>query len=139
MRINRIAASAAAVSLLVAVPAVAVAKVKNGAYVGTPSPEFQFIVKGSKINGVSVPCVAANGQILSTASVSKKIKVSSKGKFSFKGGVTLVFDSPTKYTVSLKGKISGKKGSAKLKILTPGTNCTAQTFKFKYYGSGQGG
>jgi hypothetical protein len=139
MRTHHIAACAAASSLLLVVPAVAVAKVKSGAYASTPSPDFSFIVKGSKITGFALPCFGANGQILSTASVSKKVKISSKGKFSFKGGVQLVFDSTTKYTVSLKGQFHGKKGSAKLKILTPGSNCTAHTFKFKYYGSGQGG
>jgi hypothetical protein len=133
MRITRIVATAAVLSIA-AVPAAAIAKPKSGAWVGTPSPEFQFILKGSKISAIAIPCIGASGQVYSTSTLNKKVKVSSAGKFTLKGNIT----ADSTVSVTVKGKISGKKGTAKLTVNTAGSACTAQTFKFKYYGN-QGG
>lgn len=132
MLTSRVAACVAAVSVVSAVPvATALAKKpKAGVYgLGKPS-DFQLQVKGSKIILLQTPC-ADNG---STTSVSKKIKISKTGKFSYKGPISFSGGSATG---TIKGKFSGKKVKASIKYDAPGgcLNYTSMTAKF----AGQGG
>jgi hypothetical protein len=122
---------------LLALPAVALAKVKRGTYIDTTTQDsIQTNAAATSIKALTIPCVGANASGGgSNQLINKPIKISAAGTFSFSGKSTLKGSfGDSIITLKITGKISGN--YAKGTISYPGASpkCTGRTFKAKYYG-----
>ena len=122
----------AAFALLV--PAVALAGVKRGYYIEVSSQTYiQTNKAATSIKSFTFPCVI-DGQQQGGSVITKGIKISSTGAFSFTGKTTLRTGSNSVISVKITGKIANNKATGKIDYRTDGVSCADRSFSAKYYG-----
>jgi hypothetical protein len=120
--------------VVLAAPAVAVAKVKRGYYIEVKSQTYiQTNAAATSIKSFSFPCLI-DGQQQGGNAITKGIKISKAGAFSFSGKSTLRTTGNTVISVKVTGKFSGTKATGKIKYLTDGVTCADRSFSAKYFG-----
>lgn len=122
----------AAFALLV--PAVALAGVKRGYYIEVSSQTYiQTNKAATSIKSFNFPCVV-DGQQQGGNVISKGLKISSTGAFSFSGKSTLRGTSNSVISVKVTGKYVNGKIKGTIKYLTEGVGCADRSYSAKYYG-----
>jgi hypothetical protein len=122
-----------AVALLV--PAVALASIKHGYYIEIKSQTYiQTNAAGTSIKSFNFPCMV-NGTQNGGNNITKGIKVSSTGSFSYKGKSTLQSSSNSVISVAIAGKYTNGKLKGTIKYKTDGVGCADRSFSAKYYGT----
>lgn len=123
----------AAVALLV--PAVALGAIKHGYYIEVKSQTYIVTNNaGTSIKSFNFPCLV-NGSQSGGNNITKGIKISSTGAFSYKGKSTLQSSSNSVISVSIKGKYTGGKLKGTIKYTSGGVSCADRSFSAKYYGT----
>jgi len=137
----RLTALAVLVVLAAALPAVVLAAQPKGGYYIDPELQVYVIVKGdpAHVKSFQGPCLVTpdgggapsqqGGYILK-----KKLKISKKGKFSYRGKVTLQGLSESRIKVKIAGKFKKGKAKGTVTFLDKDTACEKTTFTGKYYG-----
>jgi hypothetical protein len=115
------------------VPAVALAGVKRGTYI-EPSSQTYIVTNAAatSIKTFQFPCLGGAQQ--GTNIISKVLKISKTGAFSFKGKSTLRTDFPKVISVKISGKYVNGKIKGKVQYLTADTGCKDRSYSAKYYG-----
>jgi hypothetical protein len=122
----------AAFALLV--PAVALAGVKRGYYIEVKTQTYiQTNVAGTSIKSFNFPCIV-NGTQQGGNNITKGIKISKSGSFSYKGKSTLQSSSNSVISVAIDGKYVNGKLKGTIKYKTAGVGCADRSFSAKYYG-----
>jgi hypothetical protein len=122
-----------AVALLA--PAVALASIKHGYYIEVKSQTYiQTNTAGTSIKSFNFPCMV-NGTQNGGNNITKGIKISSTGSFSYKGKSTLQSSSNSVISVAIAGKYTGGKLKGTIKYTTAGVGCADRSFSAKYYGT----
>lgn len=122
----------AAFALLV--PAVALAGVKRGYYIEVSSQTYlQTNKAATSIKSFNFPCVV-DGQQQGGNVISKGLKISSTGAFSFTGKSTLRSSGNSVISVKVTGKYVNGKIKGTIKYLTEGVACADRSYSAKYYG-----
>ena len=116
------------------VPAVALAGVKRGYYIEVSSQTYiQTNKAATSIKSFNFPCVI-DGTQSGGSVITKGIKISSTGAFSFNGKTTLRSRSNSVISVKITGKYVNGKLKGTIKYLTDGVSCADRSFSAKYYG-----
>jgi hypothetical protein len=117
------------------VPAVALAAIKHGYYIEVKSQTYiQTNSAGTSIKSFNFPCMV-DGTQQGGNNISKGIKISSTGSFSYKGKSTLQSSSNSVISVAIAGKYTGGKLKGTIKYKTDGVACADRSFSAKYYGT----
>ena len=116
------------------VPAVALAGVKRGYYIEVSSQTYiQTNKAATSIKSFSFPCLI-DGQQQGGSNITKGLKLSSTGAFSYSGKTTLRSLSNTVISVKITGKYVNGKLKGTIKYLTDGVTCADRSYSAKYYG-----
>jgi hypothetical protein len=116
------------------VPAVALAGVKRGYYIEVSSQTYiQTNKAATSIKSFSFPCLI-DGSQQGGSNITKGLKLSSTGAFSYSGKTTLRSLSNTVISVKITGKYVNGKLKGTIKYLTDGVNCADRSYSAKYYG-----
>ncbi|MET0604765.1 MAG: hypothetical protein ABW167_22485 [Baekduia sp.] len=116
------------------VPAVAFAGIKRGYYIEVSSQTYiQTNVAATSIKSFNFPCMV-DGQQQGGNAITKGIKISSTGAFSYSGKSTLRSSSNTVISVKVTGKYVNGKVKGTIKYLTEGVGCADRSYSAKYYG-----
>jgi hypothetical protein len=119
---------------LLAVPAIALAKVKRGYYIDVKSQTYiQTNKAATSIKSFTLPCLVG-GEQQGGNSLTKPIRLSKSGAFTFKGKSTLRAISDAVVTIKVTGRISGNSAKGKVQYLSDGVSCEDRSFTAKYYG-----
>jgi hypothetical protein len=115
-------------------PAVALAGVKRGYYIEVSSQTYiQTNKAATSIKSFSFPCLI-DGQQQGGSAITKGLKLSSTGAFSYSGKTTLRGLSNSVISVKITGKHVNGKLKGTIKYLTEGVNCADRSYSAKYYG-----
>ncbi len=116
------------------VPAVALAGVKRGYYIEVSSQTYiQTNAAATSIKSFNFPCLV-NGTQQGGNAITKGMKISSKGAFSYNGKSTLRSSSNAVISVKITGKYVNGKVKGTIKYLTDGVACADRSYSAKYYG-----
>ena len=119
---------------VLALPAIADAAIKHGYYIDVKSGTYiQTNNAGTSIKSFTAPCFngrKSSGQI----AVTRKLKISSSGSFSYTGKTTLSANTNSVIDVKVTGKLSSGKLKGKVVVTTKGT-CDIKSYSAKYYGT----
>jgi hypothetical protein len=116
------------------VPAVALAGVKRGYYIEAKSQTYiQTNNAATSIKSFQFPCLVG-GEQQGANIITKGLKLSSTGAFSYKGKSTLQSTGKSVISVSIAGKYVDGKIKGTIKYLTPGVGCADRAYSAKYYG-----
>ena len=116
------------------VPAVALAGVKRGYYIEVKSQTYiQTNVAATSIKSFNFPCLV-DGQQQGGSNITKGLKLSSTGAFSYNGKTTLRSLSNSVISVKITGKYVNGKLKGTIKYLTDGVGCADRSYSAKYYG-----
>jgi hypothetical protein len=122
----------AAFALLI--PAVALAGIKRGYYIEVSSQTYiQTNKAATSIKSFNFPCII-DGQQQGGNALTKGLKISSTGAFSFSGKSTLRGSSNSVISVKVTGKYVNGKVKGTIKYLTEGVACADRSYSAKYYG-----
>jgi hypothetical protein len=125
--------AAGALLILLAVPAIALAKVKRGTYIEVKTQTYIVTnASATKIKSLNIACIA-NGQQYGGNLIAKSVKIS-KGKFSFQGKSTLHGTSNSVINIKVTGTFGKDKITGKVTYLDATTGCTSRSYSAKYYG-----
>jgi hypothetical protein len=117
------------------VPAVAFAGIKHGYYIEVKSQTYIVTNNaGTSIKSFNFPCLV-NGSQQGGNNITKGIKISSTGSFSYKGKSTLQSSSNSVISVSITGKYVSGKLKGTIKYTSDGVGCANRDFSAKYYGT----
>ena len=116
------------------VPAVALAGVKRGYYIEVSSQTYiQTNKAATSIKSFNFPCMV-DGQQQGGSNITKGIKLSSTGAFSYSGKTTLRSLSNSVISVKITGKYVNGKLKGTIKYVTDGVGCADRSYSAKYYG-----
>ena len=116
------------------VPAVALAGVKRGYYIEVSSQTYiQTNKAATSIKSFNFPCLV-DGQQQGGSTITKGLKLSSTGAFSYSGKTTLRSLSNSVISVKITGKYVNGKLKGTIKYLTDGVTCADRSYSAKYYG-----
>jgi len=116
------------------VPAVALAGVKRGYYIEVKSQTYiQTNAAATSIKSFNFPCLV-DGEQQGGSNITKGIKLSSTGAFSYSGKTTLRSLSNSVISVKITGKYVNGKLKGTIKYLTDGVTCADRSYSAKYYG-----
>jgi hypothetical protein len=116
------------------VPAVALAGVKRGYYIEVSSQTYiQTNKAATSIKSFGFPCLI-DGQQQGGSNITKGLKLSSTGAFSYSGKTTLRSLSNTVISVKITGKYVNGKLKGTIKYLTDDVRCADRSYSAKYYG-----
>jgi hypothetical protein len=116
------------------VPAVALAGVKRGYYIEVSSQTYiQTNAAATSIKSFNFPCMV-DGQQQGGSNITKGIKLSSTGTFSYSGKTTLRSLSNSVISVKITGKYVNGKLKGTIKYVTDGVGCADRSYSAKYYG-----
>jgi hypothetical protein len=125
---------AALTAFALLVPAVALAGVKRGYYIEVSSQTYiQTNKAATSIKSFSFPCMV-NGTQQGGSNITKSLKLSSTGAFSYSGKTTLHSSSNSVISVKITGKYVNGKLKGTIKYLTDGVTCADRSYSAKYYG-----
>ena len=117
------------------VPAVALAGIKHGYYIEVKSQTYIVTNNaGTSIKSFNFPCLV-NGSQQGGNNITKGIKISSAGSFSYKGKSTLQSSSNSVISVNITGKYVDGKLKGTIKYTSDGVGCADRAFSAKYYGT----
>lgn len=117
------------------VPAVALAGIKHGYYIEVKTSTYIVTNNaGTSIKSFNFPCLV-DGQSQGGNSITKGIKISKSGSFSYKGKSTLQTTESSVISVDIKGKLVNGKLKGTIKYLTGGAPCSDRSYSAKYYGT----
>jgi len=120
--------------LALLVPAVALAKVKRGYYIEVSSQTYiQTNQAATAIKSFTLPCLRDGSQSGGNL-LTKPLKLSPNGKFSFKGKSTLRSSSNIVIGLKVTGQITSKGATGKVTYTDATKPCDDRRFKAKYYG-----
>ena len=115
-------------------PAVALAGVKRGYYIEVKSQTYiQTNKAATSIKSFSFPCLV-DGSQQGGNNLTKGLKISATGAFSYQGKSTLQSSSKSVISVSITGKYVNGKIKGTIKYLTDGVSCADRSYSAKYYG-----
>jgi hypothetical protein len=121
-------------SVALLVPAVAFAGIKRGYYIEVSSQTYiQTNAAATSIKSFSFPCMV-DGQQQGGNVITKGLKISSTGAFSYSGKSTLRTGSNSVISVKITGKYVNGKVKGTIKYLTEGVACADRSYSAKYYG-----
>jgi hypothetical protein len=116
------------------VPAVALAGVKRGYYIEVSSQTYiQTNKAATSIKSFSFPCLI-DGSQQGGSNITKGLKLSSTGAFSYSGKTTLRSLSNSVISVKVTGTYVNGKLKGTIKYLTDGVACADRSYSAKYYG-----
>jgi hypothetical protein len=116
------------------VPAVALAGVKRGYYIEVSSQTYiQTNKAATSIKSFSFPCMVDGTQQGGNV-ITKPLKLSKSGSFSFNGKSTLRTGSNSVISVKITGKYVNGKLKGTIAYLTDGVACADRSYSAKYYG-----
>jgi hypothetical protein len=125
---------AALTAFALLVPAVALAGVKRGYYIEVSSQTYiQTNKAATSIKSFSFPCMV-NGTQNGGNVITKGIKFSSTGAFSYSGKSTLRSSGNSVISVKITGKYVNGKLKGTITYLTDGVSCSDRSYSAKYYG-----
>ena len=125
--------AAGALLILLAIPALAIAKVKRGTYIEVKTQTYIVTnAAATKIKSLNIPCVV-NGQQNGGNLITKSVKIS-KGKFSFSGKSTLRGTSNSVIDIKVTGTFGKGKITGKVTYPDASVGCTTRSYSAKYYG-----
>ena len=131
---RRVAVLVVLSALALLVPAVALAAVKRGTYIEVKSQTYIVTNKAAtSIKTFQFPCMV-DGEMRGANIISKGLKISAKGAFSYKGKSTLRADRLRVISVNITGKYVDGKLKGTIKYVTAGTGCDDRSYSAKYYG-----
>jgi hypothetical protein len=115
-------------------PAVALAGVKRGYYIEVSSQTYiQTNKAATSIKSFNFPCLI-DGQQQGASNITKGLKLSSTGAFSYSGKTTLRSLSNSVISVKITGKYVNGMLKGTIKYLTDGVACADRSYSAKYYG-----
>jgi len=123
----------AAFALLV--PAVALAGVKRGYYIETKTSTY--IITNNAVTSIkyfSFPCIV-KGAPQGTNTITKGLKLSSSGAFSYKGKSTLQANGNTVISVSITGKYVNGRMKGRISYVGDDVTCSDRSYSAKYFGT----
>jgi len=107
-------------------PAVALAGVKRGYYIEVSSQTYiQTNAAATSIKSFNFPCLV-DGQQQGGSTITKGLKLSSTGAFSYNSNSVI--------SVKITGKYVNGKLKGTIKYLTDGVTCADRSYSAKYYG-----
>lgn len=116
------------------VPAVALAGVKRGYYIEVSSQTYiQTNKAATSIKSFNFPCLI-DGQQQGGSNITKGLKLSATGAFSYSGKTTLRSLSNSVISVKITGKYVNGKLKGTIKYVTDGVSCADRSYSAKYYG-----
>ena len=122
------------IAALLAIPTVALAAIKRGTYIETKSQTYIVTNKAAtSIKTFQFPCIVG-GEQRGANVISKPLKISAKGAFSYKGKSTLQADTNSVISVSITGKFVDGKIKGTVKYVTKAPGCEDRSYSAKYYG-----
>lgn len=125
--------AAGALFILLAIPAVALAKVKRGTYIEVKTQTYIVTnAAATKIKSLNIACIV-DGQQNGGNLIAKSVKIS-KGKFTFSGKSTLRGTSNSVINIKVTGTFGKDKITGKVTYLDETTGCTSRSYSAKYYG-----
>jgi hypothetical protein len=115
-------------------PAVALAGIKRGYYIEVKSQTYiQTNAAATSIKSFSFPCIV-DGTQQGGSTITKGLKLSSTGAFSYSGKTTLRSSSNSVISVKVTGKYVNGKVKGTITYLTDGVTCADRSYSAKYYG-----
>jgi hypothetical protein len=116
------------------VPAVALAGVKRGYYIEVKSQTYIVTnAAATSIKSFQFPCLVG-GEQQGGNNITKGLKISSTGAFSYQGKSTLQSSSNSVISVKISGKYVDGRIKGKIQYLTAGVGCADRGYSAKYYG-----
>jgi hypothetical protein len=116
------------------VPAVALAGVKRGYYIEVKSQTYIVTnAAATSIKSFQFPCLV-NGEQQGGNNITKGLKISSTGAFSYTGKSTLQGSGNSVISVKISGKYVDGRIKGRIQYLTAGVGCADRNYSAKYYG-----